>query len=108
MRQLRDPAFPAQTEEGCSAKDGGRGETGRAGEARRSARRGGPDDRLEKLITRLKNNTAPRPKKKSSLLAHINTAFGNKLTDAEQAQLLAMLVTRSVLRIEAKERVAYG
>ena len=38
------------------------------------------DERLEKLITRLKNNTAPRPKKRSSLLARIGTDFRSYLT----------------------------
>jgi hypothetical protein len=49
---------------------------------------GAPDVRFEKLVTRLKNNSAPRPKKRSSLLAHIKTAFGGRVSEAEQTQKL--------------------
>jgi hypothetical protein len=68
---------------------------------------GTPDVRLEKLITRLKNSSAPRPKRQSSLLAHINTAFGARLSEAEQAQKVAELIGRGVLIIDAKGRVSY-
>lgn len=66
-----------------------------------------PEDRLEKLITRLMNNLAPRPKNKARLLAHINTAHGQKLTDAESAQKLDELIRRGVLVIEDKDKVRY-
>lgn len=66
------------------------------------------DERFEKLVTRLKNNSAPRPKKKSSLLAHINTVFGGKLNEMEQNQKLAELVRRGVLSIDAKDKVTYA
>jgi hypothetical protein len=62
---------------------------------------------MEKLIIRLKNNLAPRPKNKARLLAHINTAYGQKLTDAESAQKLEELVGRGVLVIEDKDKVRY-
>jgi hypothetical protein len=65
------------------------------------------DDRLERLVTRLQDNAAPRPKKRSSLLARINTDFGNKLTRGEQEQMLAQLVHRRVLTIGDKEQVHY-
>lgn len=67
-----------------------------------------PEDRLKRLIARLKNNSAPRPKKKSSLLAHINTAFGGKLPETEQNQKLAELIARGILSLDAKDRVSYS
>lgn len=73
-----------------------------------ATKEGEGDDRLEKLIHRLKNNSAPRPKKRARLLAHISTAFGGKLPEAEQVQKLGELVERGVLRIDAKERVTYA
>jgi len=63
--------------------------------------------RLEKLITRLKHHSAPRPKKKGSLLAHISTAFGGRLPEAEQNEKLAELIARGVLTIGPKDQVAY-
>lgn len=66
-----------------------------------------PEDRLEKLITRLKNNLAPRPKNKARLLAHIKTAYGQKLTDADSALKLDELVRRGVLVIEDKDKIRY-
>jgi hypothetical protein len=65
------------------------------------------DARLEKLVTRLKTNLNQRPKKRDRLLAYINTAFGGKLTDAEQKLKLDGLVGRSVLTIEDKDKVRY-
>ncbi len=66
------------------------------------------DERLEKLISMLKNNTAPRPKKMSSLLARIGNDFGNKLTEAEQGAKLTELIRRGVLTIDAKGKVSYS
>ncbi|HEY4245925.1 MAG TPA: PIN domain-containing protein [Lacunisphaera sp.] len=66
------------------------------------------DVRLEKLISRLTNSLGPRPKKKSGLLAHINTAFGNKLEPAEQATKLDELVQRGILSIDEAGRVTYA
>ncbi len=66
------------------------------------------DERLEKLITRLKNNPVQRPKKKSSLLAHINTAYGGKLSETEQNQKLELLIDRGIFSIGDKDRVTYS
>ena len=66
-----------------------------------------PEDRLEKLIKRLKDNTAPRPKNKARLLARINTDFGNKLDESGQGAKLAELIRRGVLVIEDEDRVRY-
>lgn len=66
------------------------------------------DVRLEKLVSRLTNSLGPRPKKKSGLLAHINTAFGNKLEPAEQATKLDELVQRGILSIDDANRVTYA
>ena len=65
------------------------------------------EERLEKLSARLKNNSAPRPKNKARLLAHINTAFGGKLDEGGQNQLLAELIQRGVLTLDAKDKVTY-
>lgn len=66
-----------------------------------------PVDRLEKLIARLRNSQAPRPKKKASLLAHINTALGNKLDEAGKMAQLDELTRRGILVIEEKDKVRY-
>jgi hypothetical protein len=66
------------------------------------------DERFEKLITRLKNNSGPRPKKKTALLAHINTAYGNKLVLSEQAQKLEDLIDRGILSIDDAGKIAYA
>lgn len=66
-----------------------------------------PEDRFEKLVARLKDYLAPRPKSKARLLAHINTAYGGKLAEQEQAKILDDLVKRAVLVIEAKAKVRY-
>ena len=65
-------------------------------------------DRLERLVARLQNNAAPRPKRKSSLLARINSDFGNKLTAAEQNAKADELIRRGVLALDAKGRIAYA
>ncbi len=69
---------------------------------------GAPDVRLEKLVARLKNNSAPRPKNKSRLRAHISTAFGGRLSETEQTQKLDELISRGVLTIDAKDKVSYA
>ena len=69
---------------------------------------GAPDVRLEKLIARLKDNSAPRPRTKSRLLAHINTVFGGRLTETEQTQKLAELISRGLLTIDANGKVSYA
>ena len=65
-------------------------------------------DRLERLVARLQNDSAPRPKRKSSLLARINSDFGNKLPVAEQNEKADELIRRGVLSIDAKGRIAYA
>ena len=64
-------------------------------------------DKFDKLLARLKNNSAPRPKKRSSLLAHISTAYGNKLPETELNLHLDALAKSGVLAIDAKDRVSY-
>jgi hypothetical protein len=66
-----------------------------------------PEDRLERLITRLRANFSPRPKKKARLLARINSDFGNKLTEAEQDEKLDELIRRGVVSIDIKGGVTY-
>jgi hypothetical protein len=71
------------------------------------ARASASGDRLERLVARLQNDSAPRPKRKSSLLARINSDFGNKLPAAEQNEKADELVRRGVLSIDAKGKIAY-
>jgi hypothetical protein len=66
-----------------------------------------PVDRLEKLIARLKNATAARPKKKASLLARINTDFGNKLDEPACDLKLEELIARGVVSIDGQDKVTY-
>jgi hypothetical protein len=73
-----------------------------------SVKAGASDDRFERLVARLQNNSGPRPKKKSSLLAHISTYFGNKLTAAEQNEKANELIRRGVLSLDAKGKIAYA
>jgi hypothetical protein len=65
------------------------------------------DDRFERLITRLRNNQAPRPKKRASLLARIKTDFGNKLTDLEAEEKLGQLIDLNVVEIDQAGKVMY-
>lgn len=65
------------------------------------------DEKLQKLITRLKNNLGPRPKRKDSLLHHIGNAFGNKLSPEEQSDLLQQLIAGGVVQIDAMDKVTY-
>lgn len=65
------------------------------------------DERFANLVSRLQNNLAPRPKKKSSLLAHIKTAFGGKIEDAEVGRRLEDLLGKRILFIDTKDRVTY-
>ena len=67
-----------------------------------------PDERFEKLVTRLKHSTAPRPKKRDRLLAYINTVFGGKLSATDQTHKLNELIARGIVTIEAKDKLAYG
>lgn len=69
---------------------------------------GDGDERFANLVERLRDNLAPRPKKKSGLLAHIKTAFGGKISDPESLQKLEELLRLKILFIDAKERVTYA
>ena len=64
-------------------------------------------EKLEKLITRLQTNAGPRPKRKKSLLRHINTAYGNKLTEPELLALVDELVTRGICQVSDRDQVTY-
>lgn len=66
-----------------------------------------PAAKLEKLALRLETNPSHRPKTRESLLHHINTTGGHALTPAAQAEVLAELERRGVLRFD-DERVIYG
>ena len=64
-------------------------------------------DKLEKLIIRLQTSAGPRPKKKTSLLRHINTAYGNKLSEDELLALVDQLVVRGIFAIDARDNLTY-
>jgi hypothetical protein len=63
--------------------------------------------KLEKLALRLQTNPSHRPKTRESLLHHINTTGGLALTPAAQAEVVAELESRGVLRLDG-EKVIYG
>jgi hypothetical protein len=66
-----------------------------------------PIDRFEKLVMKLRDGSAPRPKKKTGLLAQIKTVFGNKLDDPECALKLDELIRRGVVSIGDQDKVVY-
>jgi len=57
-------------------------------------------DRLRKSITN-------RPKRKSTLLSHINAQFQGQLKDGEAAEIVDALVHRGILGIDPKNKVTY-
>jgi hypothetical protein len=66
-----------------------------------------PVDRLEQLITSFKGVPQQRPKKRSTLLHHIATFYGNKLSEGEVADIMTKLEMRGVISIDDKDKVAY-
>jgi hypothetical protein len=110
VRRDRLTALPVQTEPrpGRAAKATVPVGPSATAKAEALVRTGEPEDRLERLITRLRANFSPRPKKKARLLARINSDFGNKLTAAEQNEKLDELIQRGVVSIDAKGAVAYS
>jgi len=66
-----------------------------------------PEDRLTKLISRFRESPQHHPKKRTTLLHHIQTFYGNKLTEAEVLNVVAHLVTRGVVSIDEKSKVTY-
>jgi len=99
--------FLPKTKKSSAAKGGGPGKAGTLAKSVTEIAASAPDERLAKLINRLRNDLAPRPKKNSSLLAHINTAFGGKLSEPEQQQKLNELIKQKVLSIAASGKVSY-
>jgi hypothetical protein len=64
-------------------------------------------DRFEQLITSFKGVPQQRPKKRSTLLHHIATFYGNKLSEVEVADTVAKLEMRGAISIDDKDKVAY-
>jgi hypothetical protein len=77
----------------------------------RTSQEAGPgsasDERLAKLIDRLKNKPKARPVRRKTLLSHINAFFGNQLSAAELEDIVAALIARKIIAIDAKDRVSY-
>ncbi len=72
-----------------------------------AAKSNAPVDRLAKLIGNFKGTPQHRPKKRATLLHHISTLFGNKLSDAEVVAIVDQLEKRRVISLDPKGRVTY-
>ena len=66
-----------------------------------------PEGRITFVIDWLKKIASSRPKRKVTLLAHINNFCSKKLTEAEQANIADELVRRGVIDIDPKGIVSY-
>ena len=64
-------------------------------------------DKVEIVANRLRKSTTNRPKRKSTLLSHINAQFRGKLQDGEADKLVESLVDRRVISIDSKGKVTY-
>jgi PIN domain-containing protein len=65
-------------------------------------------DTFAKLVARLTLHAASSPKKRSSLLAHIKTSYGNKLSDTQLNDIVEELAARGILSIDAAGKVSYS
>ena len=99
--------FLPKAKKTSTAKAAGSGKAGSLEKSATEIAASPPDERLAKLVNRLRNDLTPRPKKNSSLLAHINTAFGGKLSAFDQEQKLNELIKQKVLSIAASGKVSY-
>jgi len=66
-----------------------------------------PEDRLAKLIVSFKGRPQHCPKKRTTLLHHIATFYGNKLSDSGIEEIVAKLIARGVISIGDKGKVTY-
>ena len=66
------------------------------------------NDRMERLVARLRSGYAGRPRTRMRLLATVNDTFGGRLTDAQQAETLDALVGRGVLTLDPSGQVRYA
>lgn len=73
-----------------------------------AARDAGAEDRFSKLVESFKKGPASRPKKRAGLLHRISAAYGNKISDAEQAAIVTRLEKRRIITIDAKDKVSYA
>lgn len=65
------------------------------------------DPVMEKIILRLRTEGSPRPKRKTTLLRHIDNCYGKRLTPAELDQKLHALVAARLLNISPEGKVTY-
>jgi hypothetical protein len=68
---------------------------------------GASDDRLEKLITQLKNRTKARPVRRKTLLSHIQAFHANRLSPDELDAVVTTLLENRIIAIDEKGRVSY-
>ena len=64
-------------------------------------------DKVEIVANRLRKSTTNRPKRKSTLLSHINAQFQGRLKDSEAGEIVEALVGRRVISIDSKGKVTY-
>lgn len=67
----------------------------------------GPDERLAKLVDILMNKARARPVRRKTLLSHISAFYANRLSPAEVEAVIATLVERGIIAIDARGRVSY-
>jgi hypothetical protein len=79
------------------AKPGGRPE----------AKPAGAVDWVAVMEGRLRRNITNRPKRKRTLLAHMQSHFANKLTGPELNRIVDALVRRGTIAIDEKDKVTY-
>ncbi len=65
------------------------------------------EDRLKVVTEKLGKNKTNRPKRKKTLLSHINSYFGNKLTEAELEDMVLKLTASGIIEIGEKGGVTY-
>jgi hypothetical protein len=66
-----------------------------------------PDERLAKLIDRLRHKTASRPVRRKTLLSHIHAFYANRLSQEEVEAVIATLQQQGIITIDDKGRVSY-
>lgn len=66
-----------------------------------------PADRTKVIIERLKKNKTNRPKRKKTLVSHINSYFGNKLADSELEAIVEALTKERIIQVGEKGEVLY-
>jgi hypothetical protein len=65
-------------------------------------------DKVEIVANRPRKGTPNRPKRKSTLLSHINAQFRGRLEDSGAGDIVDALVRRGIIGIDSKDKVTYS